>query len=102
MPILEIIKDKASSFVRDQIFDHHLNAVQYYLNREIRFNTQAAFLDRPSDEVMQKLIRLMTLTVDLDAPNELSGEHSKKVANSKRVFQLDHRSKDLTAKLKNY
>ena len=42
----------------------------------------------------------MTLTVDLDAPNKLSDELSKKLANSKRVLQLSRTSKDLTKKLK--
>ncbi len=98
--ILEITVDKAPSSVRDQIFDHHSNAVRYYLDREVRFNTQAAFLGRPSDDVVQKLARLMTLTVDLDAPTKLSDELSKKVANSKRVVQLGRTSKDLTKKLK--
>ena len=100
MLIPEIIVDKAPSFVRDQIFDHQSNAVRYYLDREVRFNTQAAFLGRPSDDVVQKLARLMTLTVDLHAPNKLSDELSKKLTNSKRVVQLGRTSKDLTKTLK--
>ncbi|KAL8997376.1 MAG: hypothetical protein Q9188_006340 [Gyalolechia gomerana] len=76
-----ITADKAPSSVRDQIFDHQSNAVCYYLDREVRFNTQAAFLGRPSDEVVQK-------------------ELSKKLANNKRVVQLGRRSKDLTEKLR--
>lgn len=92
--------DKAPSSVRDQIFDHQSNAVRYYLDREIRFNTQAAFLDRPSDEVVQKLARLMTLTVDPSAPTGLSDELSKKLANSKRVVRLSSKSKRLTAKIR--
>lgn len=95
-----ITADKAPSSVRDQIFDHQSNAVCYYLDREIRFNTQAAFLGRPSDEVVQKLARLITLTVDTNAPNTLSRELSKKLANNKRVVQLGRRSKDLTEKLR--
>lgn len=97
---LEITVDKAPSSVRDQIFDHQSNAVRYYLDREVRFNTQAAFLGRPSHDVVQKLARLMTLTVNLDAPNKLSDELSKKLANSKQVLQLSRTSKDLTKKLK--
>lgn len=75
--------DKAPSSVRDQIFDHQSNTVRYYLDREVRFNTQAAFLGRPSDEIVQKLARLMTLTVDPNAPTKLSPELSKKLSNSK-------------------
>ncbi len=98
--ILKITVDKAPSSVQDQIFDHHFNVVWYYLDQKVRFNTQAAFLNHPSDDVVQKLARLMTLTVDLDAPTKLSDELSKKVANSKQVVQLSHTSKDLTKKLK--
>lgn len=92
--------DKAPSSVRDQIFDHQSNAVCYYLDREVRFDTQAAFLGRPSDDVVQKLARLMTLTVDPNAPDTLSGELLEKLANSKRVVQLGRTSKDLTEKLR--
>lgn len=92
--------DKAPSSVRDQIFDHQSNTVRYYLDREVRFNTQAAFLGRPSDEIVQKLARLMTLTVDPNAPTKLSPELSKKLSNSKRVVQLGRESKALTERLK--
>ena len=92
--------DKAPSSVRDQIFDHQSNTVRYYLDREVRFNTIAAFLGRPSDDVVQKLARLMTLTVDPNAPTKLSPELSKQVANSKRVVQLSRESKALTKKLR--
>ena len=92
--------DKAPSSVRDQIFDHQSNTVRYYLDREVRFNTIAAFLGRPSDDVVQKLARLMTLTVDPNAPTKLSPELSKQVANSKRVVQLSRESKALTTKLR--
>lgn len=53
-----------------------------------------------SDVVVQKLARLMTLTVDLNTPNKLSEELSKKLANNKRVVQLSYTSKVLTKKLK--
>ncbi len=98
--ILEITVDKAPPSVRDQIFDHRSDAVRYYLDRKVQFNTQAAFLGRPSDDVVQKLARLMTLTVDCDVPNKLCDEQSRKVANSTRVVQLSRMSKDLTKKLK--
>lgn len=100
MLICGIPADKAPSSVRDQIFDHQSNTVRYYLDREVRFNTIAAFLGRPSDDVVQKLARLMTLTVDPNAPTKLSPELSKKVAQGKRVLQLSRESKELTGKLK--
>ncbi|KAL8855462.1 MAG: hypothetical protein Q9178_007895 [Gyalolechia marmorata] len=72
--LVNAVNNKAPSSVRDQIFDNQSNAVYYYLDREVRFNTQAAFLGRPSDDV--------------------------KLANSKRVVQLGRTSKDLTEKLR--
>jgi len=92
--------DKTPSSVRDQIFDHQSNVVRYYLDRKIRFNTQIAFLDRSSDEIVQKLVRLMTLTVDSSASIELSDELSKKLANSKRVIHLSSKSKRLIVKIR--
>jgi len=80
--------------------DHHSNAVRYYLDRELRFNTQAAFLGRPSDEAVQKVARLMSLTVDPTAPTELSAEQSRKLANHPRVVKLQSESKALTAKIR--
>ena len=94
------LTDQAPSSVRDQIFDHQSNAVRYYLDREIRFNTIATFLGRSSDDVVQKFARLMTLTVDPNAPTKLSPELSHKVANSKRLLQLSRESKALTEKIK--
>lgn len=88
-----ITADKAPSSVRDQIFDHQSDTVRYYLDWEVRFNTQATFLGRPSDEAVQKLARLMTLTVDPNAPTKLTAELSDKLANSKRVVHLSHKSK---------
>lgn len=99
MLICGILADKAPSSVRDQIFDHQSSTVRYYLDREVQFNTIAAFLVRPSDDIVQKLARLMTLTVDPNAPTKLSPELSKQVANSKRVLQLSRESKELTEKL---
>ncbi len=92
--------DKTSSFVRDQIFDHQSNVVRYYLDRKIRFNTQITFLDRSFDEIVQKLVRLMTLTVDSSASIELFDELSKKLANSKWVIHLSSKSKRLIVKIR--
>lgn len=100
MLIRDILADQASSFVRDQIFDHQSNAVRYYLDRQIRFNTQIVFLNRLFDDVVQKLIKLMTLTVDLNALIKLSEKLSKKLINSKRMIELSHKNKIFTNKLK--
>ena len=49
---------------------------------------------------MQKLTRLMTLTIYLNASVKLFNKLSKKLANSKCVVYLSYISKDLTKKLK--
>ena len=92
--------DKTFSFVRDQIFDHQLNAVRYYLDRKIQFNTQTVFLDRSFNKIVQKLVRLMTLTVDFSVLIELFDELSKKLANSKQVIHLSSKSKRLIVKIR--
>ena len=93
-------KDQAPSSVRDQIFDHQSDTVRYYLDREVRFNTQAAFVDRPSNELVQKLARRMTLTADPTAPTRLSAEMSTKLNINKIVVRLRQRNRALTKKLR--
>ncbi|KAI9850843.1 MAG: hypothetical protein M1830_006950 [Pleopsidium flavum] len=46
--LINAVNNKAPSSVRDQVFDHQLDTVRYYLDREVQFNTMAAFLGRPS------------------------------------------------------
>ena len=68
------ITDKAPSSVRDQTFDHQQGAVGYYLDQVVRFDIKACYLGRPSNEVVQKMARLASLTADASAPTELSAE----------------------------
>lgn len=42
----ENLADQALSFVWDRIFNHQLNTVRCYLDREVRLNTIAAFIGR--------------------------------------------------------
>jgi hypothetical protein len=48
------LADKALASVLNQVADHESNAVGYYLNEIVNFNTQAAAMDRPSDETVHK------------------------------------------------
>ncbi|KAG1884939.1 hypothetical protein F4604DRAFT_1918608 [Suillus subluteus] len=98
--LVNAINDKAPSNVRDQIFDHQSNAVRYYLDQEVRFDTQAAFLGRPSDETVQKLAHSMLLTIDATAPTQLPPKLKEKIINDKRVSQLCQKSRALTASLR--
>jgi len=86
--------------VRDQIFDHQQGAVGYYLDQEIRFDTESCYLGKPSNEVVQKTARLASLTADTSAPTELSSEQKAKFAQHPQVIQLAQRNKALTARIR--
>lgn len=93
------ITDKAHSSVRDQTFDHQQGAVGYYLDQEVRFDTKACYLGRPSNEVVQKMTRLASLTADASAPTELSAEQKAKLATHANVIKLGQRNKMLTERI---
>ena len=83
------------------MFDHASAApTAWYLDQEVRFNTQAAFLERPSDGLVQKLARLMTLTADRNAPTRYSDKESRKIACNRVVKRLSERTRGLTAELR--
>lgn len=74
--------------VRDQIFDHKPGAVTYYLDQEVRFDTKACYLRRPSNDVVQKMARLASLTADASAPTELSSEQKAELSQHPQVIWL--------------
>jgi hypothetical protein len=45
-----------------------------YLNKKVRFDVQAAFLDRPSTDRLTKAFTYMSLTCDLRVPKDVSKE----------------------------
>jgi len=85
--------------VRDQLFDHQQGAVGYYLDQEIRFDTESCYLGRPSNEMVQKMARLASLTADASAPTKLSSEQTTKLRQHSRVVQLGQRNKALTSQI---
>jgi len=87
--------------VRDQLFDHQQGAVGYYLDQEIRFDTESCYLGKPSNEVVQKMARLASLTADASAPTELSSEQKTKLKRHPQVIQLGQRNKALTSRIHN-
>ena len=91
--------DKAPASVRDQIFDHKSSAVRYYLDQEVRFDTKACYLGRPSNEVVQKMARLASLTADASAPIDLSSEQKAKLKHHPTVIRLSQKNKALTARI---
>ena len=92
------ITDKARS-VRDQTFDHQQGAVGHYLDQEVRFDTKACYLGRPSNEVVQKMARFASLTADASAPTELSAEQQAKLTTHANLIKLDQRNKILTERI---
>ena len=80
---------QALDAVRGQIFDH-ASAVpaQFYLDQEVRYNTQAAFLGRPSNGFVQKLARAIMVSADPTAPVKYSDQGSQKVVNNRQVQKL--------------
>jgi len=96
---MRLSTDSAPASVRDQIFDHKQGAVGYYLDQEIRFDTESCYLGKPSNEVVQKMARLASLTADANAPTELSSEQKAKLTQHPQVIQLGQRNKALTARI---
>ena len=47
--------DRTPSSIMDQLFDHKMGAVGYYLNQELRFDTKACYLGHSSNETVQKI-----------------------------------------------
>ncbi len=87
--------------MRDQLFDHQQGAVGYYLDQEIRFDTESCYLGKPSNEVVQKMARLASLTADPSAPTELSSEQKTKLTQHPQVIHLSQRNKALTSQIHN-
>ena len=85
--------------MRDQLFDHKIGSVRFYLDQEIRCDTKACFLGRPSNEVVQKMARCARLTADMSAPTKPSPEQQAKLREHPLVMKLSDRSGALTKKL---
>ncbi|SLM37821.1 Protein of unknown function DUF3435 [Lasallia pustulata] len=97
--LLNVVNNSAPASVRDQIFDHKQGAVGYYLDQEIRFDTESCYLRKPSNEVVQKMAGLASLTADANAPRELLFEQKAKLIQNPQVIQLGQRNKALTTQI---
>ncbi|KAA6408390.1 MAG: hypothetical protein FRX48_08132 [Lasallia pustulata] len=97
--LLNVVNNSAPASVRDQIFDHKQGAVGYHLDQEIRFDTEYCYLGKLSNEMIQKMARLASLTVDANAPRELSSDQKAKLIQNPQVIQLGQRNKALTAQI---
>ncbi len=91
--------DKAPASVRDQIFDHKPGTISWYLDEEVQFDTETCYLGRPSNDVVQKVARLASLTADASAPTELSSEQRTKLSQHPKAIRLCQRNKALTTQI---
>ncbi|EDN05085.1 predicted protein [Histoplasma mississippiense (nom. inval.)] len=98
--LINAINNKAPSSVQDQVADHESNAVQYYLDTVIHFNLEAAAMELPSNDVVQKAAHGLFLNADATAPTELTDELKRKITENPKIIELTERSKELTQKLR--
>ena len=91
--------DKAPASVRDQIFNHKPGTVSWYLDEEVQFDTKACYLGLPSNDVVQKVARLASLTANASAPTELSSEQRAELSQHPMVIRLCQKNKALTTQI---
>lgn len=70
------------------------------MDQEVRFDTQAAFLGRPSNDALQRSSRLMILNADANAPCKLTSEQAQEVHADPTVKHLKIKSAELTSQLR--
>ncbi len=92
--------EKTFVSVRDQLFDHKLDATEYYLDQDVQIDIKACFLRRLFNEMMQKMTRLVSLTVDFNVSTKLSKKQKAEFRIHSKILRLSNRNKTLTAQLK--
>ncbi|CAK47957.1 hypothetical protein M747DRAFT_243364 [Aspergillus niger ATCC 13496] len=97
---INAINNSAPSSIRDQVADHESNAVKYYLNEIVDFDTAAAFHKRPSNKVVQRELRSATLLADKTAPIGLTATQAKKITTDPEVRRLRRVCRALTAEIR--
>ena len=77
--------------VRDQVIRHNPKTGVFsgsYLNEKVRFDVQAAFLDRPSIDGLTKAFTYMSLTCNLHAPKDVPKEVMKALPPNLVIVEL--------------
>ncbi|KAF7139728.1 hypothetical protein CNMCM5793_007618 [Aspergillus hiratsukae] len=97
---INAINNRAPASVRDQVADHESNAVKYYLNEMVDFDTAAAFHRRASNETVQRELRSATLLADNTAPLGLTDEQKCKINRNPEVRRLRSRCRRLTEEIR--
>ncbi|KAH2779496.1 hypothetical protein KXW31_007378, partial [Aspergillus fumigatus] len=83
-----------------QVADHESNAVKYYLNEIVDFDTAAAFHRRVSNEIVQRELRSATLLADNTAPLGLTDEQKRKIDQNPEVRRLRSLCRRLTEEIR--
>ncbi|BCR99969.1 uncharacterized protein AKAW2_50311S [Aspergillus luchuensis] len=80
--------------------DNESNAVKYYLNEIVDFDTAAAFHKRPSNEVVQRELRSAILLADKTVTIGLTATQAKKITTDPEVCRLRRVCRALTAEIR--
>ncbi|KAF7118711.1 hypothetical protein CNMCM5793_008331 [Aspergillus hiratsukae] len=97
---INAINNRAPASVRDQVADHESNAVKYYLNEIVDFDTAAAFHRRVSNEIVQRELRSATLLADNTVPLGLTDEQKRKINQNPEVRRLRSLCRRLTEEIR--
>ncbi|EAS28130.3 uncharacterized protein CIMG_09334 [Coccidioides immitis RS] len=80
--------------------DHDSTAVKYYLDTVIRFDLQAAALEFPSDEAVQRAAHGLLLDADITAPTELPDDLQGHFDNDPTLTELSDKKAELLEAIK--
>jgi len=81
-----------TSAVRDQVIRHDPRTGVFsrsYLNKKVRFDVQAAFLDRPFTDGLTKAFTYISLTCDPRAPKDVPKEVMKALPPNLVIVELE-------------
>ncbi|KAL4870407.1 hypothetical protein BDV12DRAFT_184431 [Aspergillus spectabilis] len=94
---INAINNQAPASVRDQVADYEPNAVKYYLNEKVDFDTAAAFHKQASNEIVQREMWTVILVADNTALICLTDEQSRKISNHPKIRRLREICQQLTS-----
>lgn len=87
--------------MRNQLFDYRQETIDYYLNQKIRFNIKFYYFERLFNAIVQKIIKLVNLTIDASALTKLSFKQKTQLRQDSQVIQLDQQNKTSTSQIHN-
>ncbi|KAI9810031.1 MAG: hypothetical protein M1827_006729 [Pycnora praestabilis] len=92
----------ATKAVRDQVMRHDSNSniFQAYLNQRVKFDVQAAFLERPSADGLLRAFAHMSLTCDPRAPTSVPQDLLNSLPFDSTLSELQQQRKLLRARIR--